>query len=105
MTVRSELEIAETALRQALITALNEKQDGQLSKIFDALANVKSILREYPLTFTNYTEEWYNKMNFNLTSNVDLNTGAVKSGFGDDVVINFPTPFPSASSPDTISLG
>lgn len=107
MTVLSELEIAENAIRKALVTALNNKQDGQISKLVELLGDVKSTIRECPLTFTDNTDLWYNNMsdyNFNLTSNIDLNTGDVKNQYGGDV-IQFASRIPGAASPDTISLG
>jgi hypothetical protein len=64
MTVRSHIETAEEALRQALINSLAEKQDAQLSELFDALGKVKSILNAYPIRFTDNTNDY----KFKLTS-------------------------------------
>jgi hypothetical protein len=64
MTVRSHIETAEEALRQALINSLAEKQDAQLSELFDALGKVKSILNAYPIRSTDNTSDY----KFKLTS-------------------------------------
>lgn len=64
MTIRSHIETAEEALRQALINSLAEKQDAQLSELFDALGKVKSILNAYPIRFTDNTSDY----KFKLTS-------------------------------------
>jgi len=104
MSVRSHIETAEESLRQALVTALTEKQDTQLSELFDALNKVKGILRNCnTLRITDSTDKWYNKMseyNFNLSS--DYLTTTVP----DDTVISFGDTIISGSSgTDTISLG
>ena len=41
MTILSHVETAEEALRQALINALAEKQDRNLTDLFNALNNVR----------------------------------------------------------------
>jgi len=102
MSVRSHIETAEESLRQALINALSEKQDAQLSELFDALNKVKSILNAYPIRFTDNIADY----KFKLTSDY-LSDGSVKYNFsgldeipyGDNVIS-----FSSASSPDTISF-
>jgi len=104
MTVRSHIETAEEALRQALINSLAEKQDSQLSELFDALGKVKSILNSYPIRFTDNTSDY----KFKLTSD-HLPSGYVNytlSGLDEqpyDNVISF-TNIGGGSSPDTIKF-
>jgi hypothetical protein len=104
MTVRSHIETAEEALRQALINALAEKQDAQLSELFDALGKVKSILNAYPIRSTDNTSDY----KFKLTSEY-LHNGYVNytmSGLDEqpyDNVISF-TNIGGGNSPDTIKF-
>ena len=99
MSVRSHIQTAEEALRQALVSALNEKQDTQLSDLFDALNKVKSILRECnTLRITDNSDTWYNKMSEHSFS---LNSDYLESPYLGDTVISFT----GANSTDTISLG
>ena len=49
MSIRSHLETAEEALRQALINALAEKQDTYLTQLYEALGKVKDILLTTPV--------------------------------------------------------
>ena len=102
MSVRSHIETAEESLRQALINALSEKQDTQLSELFDALNKVKSILNAYPIRFTDNISNY----KYNLTSDY-LPDGTVRFNmngldeipYGDNVIS-----FSGSSSPDTISF-
>jgi hypothetical protein len=73
MTVRSHIETAEEALRQALINSLAEKQDAQLSELFDALGKVKSILNAYPIRFTDNTSDYKFKLTSDYLSNGYVN--------------------------------
>jgi hypothetical protein len=73
MTVRSHIETAEEALRQALINSLAEKQDVQLSELFDALGKVKSILNAYPIRFTDNTSDYKFKLTSDYLSNGYVN--------------------------------
>jgi len=101
MSIKSHIENAEQAIRQAIVTALNEKQDSNLTELFELLQKTKNVLNNYPVSF-NY-DYWKNQYTgpskFTLNSNIDLNTGEVKSGYSDYIT------FPSANSPDRISLG
>lgn len=106
MTIQSHVEDAEKALRSALVLALTEKNDAELSQLFEALNNVKSILNNYPLTFkTNYK--------FSLTSDY-LPDGATKYNFTglDEIPYGDLDRFPGPSvtsinrnSPDVLSFG
>ena len=49
MSIRSHLETAEEALRQALINALAEKQDKYLSQLYTSLNSVKNLIRATPV--------------------------------------------------------
>ena len=104
MTIRSHIETAEEALRQALINSLAEKQDAQLSELFDALGKVKSILNAYPIRFTDNTSDY----KFKLTSDY-LSNGYVNYTFSGldeqpyDNVISF-TNIGGGSSQDTIKF-
>ena len=73
MTIRSHIETAEEALRQALINSLAEKQDAQLSELFDALGKVKSILNAYPIRFTDNTSDYKFKLTSDYLSNGYVN--------------------------------
>ena len=121
MSIRSHLETAEEALRQALINALAEKQDTYLTQLYEALGSVKDILLTTPvdpkpgdmwldssgnisIRTTDKVDEWgerWRQYNFELNSDylnnpdtISFNTPPPPSG---DTVINFPT--------DRISLG
>ena len=121
MSIRSHLETAEEALRQALINALAEKQDTYLTQLYEALGSVKDILLTTPvdpkpgdiwvdnsgnisIRTTDKIDDWgvrWKQYNFELNSDylnnpdtISFNTSPPSSG---DTVINFPT--------DRISLG
>ena len=99
MSIRSHLETAEEALRQALINALAEKQDKYLSQLYTSLNSVKDLIRATPnepkigninIRTTDKIDEWgdsWKQYNFELNSDY-LNSPDV---------IKFPT--------DKISLG
>jgi len=97
MTILSHVETAEEALRQALINSLAEKQDGNLTDLFNALNTVKALVSK--LQKPNY--------NFNLTSEY-LTNGQTKynfTGLNDNTnVITFGNAVSSASE-DKICLG
>ena len=120
MSIRSHLETAEEALRQALINALAEKQDTYLTQLYEALGKVKDILLTTPvdpqpgdmwldnsgnisIRTTDKIDEWgerWKQYNFELNSDylnspdtISFNTPP-PSG---DTIINFPT--------DKIGLG
>jgi len=100
MTILSHVETAEEALRQALINSLAEKQDGNLTDLFNALNTVKALVSK--LQTPNY--------NFNLTSEYLTNgqtkynfTGLDENPYGNNV-ITFGNAASSASE-DKICLG
>ena len=104
MTIRSHIETAEEALRQALINSLAEKQDAQLSELFDALGKVKSILNAYPIRFTDNTSDYKFKLTSDYLSNGYVNY--TLSGLDEhpyDNVISF-TNIGGGSSQDTIKF-
>jgi len=100
MTILSHVETAEEALRQALINSLAEKQDGNLTDLFNALNTVKALVSK--LQKPNY--------NFNLTSEY-LTNGQTKYDFTglddnqyDNNVITF-SGLKGGMSEDKICLG
>ena len=75
MSVTSQLEKAEEAIRQALINALAEGEDEYLSELFDSLNSVRDLRTKINNTirFGDNTEDFYDRLNdpnysFNLTS-------------------------------------
>ena len=82
MSIQSHLESAEESLRQALVVSLNEKDDGNLSDLFDLLKSVKRL-----------SSRQSKKYNFELSSDfLDINKlGNVNIATGSSDVISFPT--------------
>ena len=83
MTILSHVETAEEALRQALINALAEKQDRNLTDLFNALNNVRELVGKLQPP----------KYKFNLTSEYLPNggtkyifTGLDEHPYGDNVI-------------------
>ena len=83
MTILSHFETAEEALRQALINALAEKQDRNLTDLFNALNNVRELVGKLQPP----------KYKFNLTSEYLPNggtkynfTGLDEHPYGDNVI-------------------
>ena len=75
MSVKSQLEKAEEAIRQALINALAEGEDEYLSELFDTLSSVRDLRMKINNTirFSDNTEDFYDRLNdpnysFNLSS-------------------------------------
>ena len=75
MSVKSQLEKAEEAIRQALINALAEGEDEYLTELFDSLNSVRDLRTKINNTirFSNNTEDFYDRLNdpnysFNLSS-------------------------------------
>ena len=75
MSVTSQLEKAEEAIRQALINALAEGEDEYLSELFDTLNSVRDLRTKINNTirFSDNTEDYYDRLNdpnfsFNLSS-------------------------------------
>ena len=83
MTILSHVETAEEALRQAFINALAEKQDRNLTDLFNALNNVRELVGKLQPP----------KYKFNLTSEYLPNggtkynfTGLDEHPYGDNVI-------------------
>ena len=83
MTILSHVETAEEALRQALINALAEKQDRNLTDLFNALNNVRELVGKLQPP----------KYKFNLTSEYLPNggtkynfTGLDEHHYGDNII-------------------
>ena len=73
MSVKSQLEKAEEAIRQALINALAEGEDQYLSELFDSLNSVRDLKKKINNTirFTDNQNQWakdWSEYNFNLSS-------------------------------------
>ena len=75
MSVTSQLEKAEEAIRQALINALAEGEDEYLSELFESLSSVRDLRMKINNTirFSDNTEDFYDRLNdpnysFNLSS-------------------------------------
>ena len=68
MSVKSQLEKAEKAMRHALIAALAEGEDEYLTELFDTLSSVRDLKKQVNNTirFSDNTSEYYDKLN-NLT--------------------------------------
>ena len=68
MSVTLQLDKAETAMRQALISALAEGEDEYLTELFDTLSSVRDLKKQVNNTirFSDNTSEYYDKLN-NLT--------------------------------------
>ena len=73
MSVQSQLQIAEEAVRQALINALAEGEDQYLTDLFNLLNSVGDLNKKVSNTirFTDNTTQWtkdWSEYNFNLNS-------------------------------------
>jgi hypothetical protein len=94
MSVKSQLEKAEKAMRQALIGALAEGEDEYLTELFNTLNTVSDLKKKVNNTirFTDNTAEYYTKLdNPNLDYSFEIVTK--KNGKDLDVldnVIQFP---------------
>ena len=64
MSVKSQLEKAEKAMRHALIAALAEGEDAYLTELFNTLSSVSDLKKKVNNTirFTDNTEDYYNKL-------------------------------------------
>ena len=112
MSVKSQLEKAEEAIRQALINALAEGEDEYLSELFDSLNSVRDLRTKINNTirFSNNTEDYYDRLNdpnwsFNLSSPY---LSSLKIGkdldLMDDLDFGAAGPVPGAASDDVISF-
>ena len=82
MSVKSNVERAESAMRKALINALAEGEDQHLCELFEMLMALRDLKAQVNNTirFTNNTEEYYNRAS---EFNIDLSSH--------ENVIQFPT--------------
>ena len=94
MSVKSQLEKAEKAMRQALIGALAEGEDEYLTELFNTLNTVSDLKKKVNNTirFTDNTAEYYNKLD---DSTIDYSFEIVTKKNGKDLdvldnVIQFP---------------
>ena len=118
-TIRERLQTVEVELRLATVECLERKQDEFVPDLFEVLGSVRDLLSNLPVRTTdntdlwrhkldsdfkvtsigtdltnNYAEDYGYKLNFDLDSSIDLNTGEYKTG----EVITFPT----GSTPDDV---
>ena len=94
MSVKSQLEKAEKAMRHALIAALAEGEDAYLTELFNTLSSVSDLKKKVNNTirFTDNTDEYYNKLD-NQTLDYSFEIVTKKNGKDLDVldnVIQFP---------------
>ena len=94
MSVKSQLEKAEKAMRHALIAALAEGEDEYLTELFNTLNSVSDLKKKVNNTirFTDNTDEYYNKLD-NPTLDYSFEIVTKKNGKDLDVldnVIQFP---------------
>ena len=94
MSVKSQLEKAEKAMRHALIAALAEGEDEYLTELFNTLNSVSDLKKKVNNTirFTDNTAEYYNKLD---DSTLDYSFEIVTKKNGKDLdvldnVIQFP---------------
>tara|TARA_B100001564_G_scaffold355791_1_gene368758 strand:+ start:681 stop:983 length:303 start_codon:yes stop_codon:yes gene_type:complete len=97
MSVTSQLEKAEKAMRQALISALAEGEDEYLTELFDTLSSVNDLKNKVNNTirFTDNLEDYYDKLN-TKTFPVGLSDIVISTKTGKDLdhmdnIIQFPT--------------
>tara|TARA_A100001515_G_scaffold59852_1_gene47256 strand:+ start:337 stop:633 length:297 start_codon:yes stop_codon:yes gene_type:complete len=94
MSVKSQLEKAEKAMRQALIGALAEGEDEYLTELFNTLNTVSDLKKKVNNTirFTDNTAEYYSKLD-DPTLDYSFEIVTKKNGKDLDVldnVIQFP---------------
>ena len=96
MSVKSQLEKAEKAMRQALISALAEGEDEYLTELFNTLNSVGDLKKKVNNTirFTDNTNEYYNKLDDPNISDYSFELFSDKKNGKDldvlDNVIQFP---------------
>ena len=111
MSVTSQLEKAEEAIRQALINALAEGEDEYLSELFESLSSVRDLKMKVSNTirFSDNTEDFYDRLNdpssYKLSSPY---LSGLKIGkdldLMDDLDFGAAGPVPGAASNDVISF-
>ena len=95
MSVKSQLEKAEKAMRHALIAALAEGEDEYLTELFNTLNSVSDLKKKVNNTirFTDNTAEYYSKLDDPNFSDYSFEIVTKKNGKDLDVldnVIQFP---------------
>ena len=125
-TIRERLQKAEVELRLATVECLEKKQDEFVPDLFEVLGSVRDLLSSLPIRTTdntdlwrhkldsdfkvtsigtdltnNYAEDYGYKLNFDLDSSIDLNTGEYKTG----EVVTFPTAYTGSTADDVITFG
>lgn len=97
MSVQSQLQTAEEAVRQALINALAEGEDQYLTDLFNLLNTVRDMNKKVSNTirYTDNTTQWakdWSEYNFNLNSDYLSSIDNIAIGTTDSPdVIKFPT--------------
>ena len=89
MSVKSQLEKAEKAMRHALIAALAEGEDAYLTELFNTLNSVSDLKKKVNNTirFTDNTAEYYTKLD-NPTLDYSFEIVTKKNGKDLDVLDN-----------------
>ena len=90
MSVQSQLQTAEEAVRQALINALAEGEDQYLTELFNILNAVRKLNKKVSNTirFTDKTTQWakdWSEYNFNLSSDYLNSPDVIKFPTKDDI--------------------
>ena len=91
MSVKSNVERAESAMRKALINALAEGEDQHLTELFEMLMALRDLKKQVndTIRFTDNTEQYYNRASeFNLnidTSDFDTNVIQFPTRHGSDL--------------------
>ena len=101
-SIRKHIEEADEALRKATVIALEQKQDEQLETLFEALGKVRELILTTPIRFTDNTSDYFRnkaEYNFNLESDINLETGGYKVPAD---VITFPTDYAGDPAADSI---
>ena len=88
MSVKSQLEKAEKAMRQALIGALAEGEDEYLTELFNTLNSVSDLKKKVNNTirFTDNTSEYYSKLDDPNFSDYSFEIVTKKNGKDLDVL-------------------
>jgi hypothetical protein len=90
MSVQSQLQTAEEAVRQALINALAEGEDQYLTELFNTLNAVRKLNKKVANTirYADNTLDWakkYSEYNFNLSSDYLSSPDVIRFPTKDDI--------------------
>ncbi len=115
MSVYSQVDKAEEAIRQALINALAEGDDQHLTDLFNLLSSIQTVKKDMnTIRFTDNTSSYYarsSEFNFNLNSNYldrpggDLDALDNIEFSTDGPYAAGPVPIPGGLGEDVISFG